>query len=54
MRIVFDITGELKSGLFQNRRIYIKKVENYNEEIIPHKTKNKKSIEDESNAPRLF
>lgn len=39
MRIVFDITGELKGGALLNRAIYIKEVKSYNEEVIPHKIK---------------
>lgn len=40
MKIVFDITGELKGDALLNRSIYIKEVKSYNEEIIPHKEKN--------------
>lgn len=39
MKIVFDITGELKGGALLNRSIYIKEVKSYNEDIIPHKEK---------------
>ncbi len=39
MKIVFDVAGELKGGVFLNRSIYIKEVKSYNEEVIPHKIK---------------
>ena len=48
MIIVFDITGELKGGVFQNRSIYITEVKSYNEDIIPHKLRHTKSFEDVS------
>lgn len=39
MRVTFDIYGELKGKIIQNRSIYIKEVKSYNEEIIPHTEK---------------
>jgi len=39
MRITFDVMGELKGWILQNRAIYIKEVKNYNEEVIFHKPK---------------
>ncbi len=51
MKIVFDISGEIKGVTILNRRIYIKEVQNYNEEIIPHKEKIAKqvAVADENN-----
>jgi hypothetical protein len=49
MRIIFNITGEIKGGLIQNRNIYIKEVKNYNEDIIIHKTKSTKNSDGTSN-----
>ena len=46
MKIFFDITCELKGGKVLNRNIYLKEVEKYNEENIPHKEKLKRNIED--------
>jgi len=53
MRIVFDITGEIKGGVLQNRSIYIKEVKSYNKEMIPHKvriTRNTENIPDEQDS----
>lgn len=43
MKVSFNISGELKNGIIQNRSVYIKEVKSYNEETIPHteKTQNK-------------
>lgn len=55
MKIVFDITGELKGGMLLNRSIYIKEVKSYNEEVIPHKIKLVKDSPDiSSNQNGLF
>ncbi len=43
MKIVFNVSGELKGGIIQNRAIYIKEVKSYNEEIIPHELRQTKS-----------
>ncbi|MBU4216411.1 hypothetical protein L6270_01370 [Candidatus Parcubacteria bacterium] len=45
MRIVFDISGELKGNVFQNRGIYIKEVKSYNKDQIVHKIKPAKKQE---------
>jgi len=52
MRIVFDISGELKGGVLMNRSIYLKEVKSYNEDIIPHKMKlsNKQEAPDKNQA----
>ena len=55
MKIIFNITGELKGGVLQNRNIYIKEVKSYNEDVIPHKLRHTKSFENVSdNQNSLF
>lgn len=55
MKIIFDMTGELKGGLFLNRSIYIKEVSNYNEEVIPHKIRLTRRLQEkQENQSGLF
>jgi hypothetical protein len=55
MMIIFDISGEIKGGLIQNRNIYIKEVKRYNEDIITHKKKNGgKGDEISNNQTNIF
>ena len=37
--VIFDVKWEIKSWVMQNKSIYIKKVENFNEAIIEHISK---------------
>ncbi|HEV7702005.1 MAG TPA: hypothetical protein VGO63_00975 [Candidatus Paceibacterota bacterium] len=45
MKVIFDITGDLKGGILLNRSIYIREVESYNEDIVFHKERVKKQQE---------
>jgi hypothetical protein len=55
MKAIFDINGEIKGVSFLNRSIYIKEVQSYNEDIIPHKEKLARQNSDVSDDhPKLF
>jgi hypothetical protein len=56
MKVIFDITGELKGGAIVNRAIYIKSVASYNEDIIPHRERvlRKKQAEQTGQNNTLF
>lgn len=45
MKVIFDITGYIKAGVNLNRNFYIKEVESYNEEDVPHKVRLDKKAE---------
>jgi len=51
--VLFNITGEIKNWVFQNRSIYIKEVKNFNEVVIDH-TPKKNNNKNEYQSQWLF